>query len=137
MLGAQQKYIDDSKKMVKTQNERSRLFEILGFDIMIDADLKPWLIEVNNNTNMVGGLPFDQTIKMPVIKGALEIVHLKHSFRRKVMARQKGTKRALFDGRKESERALATNWRQILLVDESNPKHGLFQDVSPLVLVKT
>jgi tubulin polyglutamylase TTLL6/13 len=135
MLGAQQKYIDDYKKTVKAQDERSRLFEILGFDIMIDADLKPWLIEVNNNTNMVGGSPFDETIKMSVIKGALEIVHLKPSFRRKVAARQKGRGGPLFDGQKESQRALATNWRQILPVGESNPRRGLFDEVSRRVLV--
>ena len=26
----------------------SRCFEILGFDVMIDANLKPWIIEVNH-----------------------------------------------------------------------------------------
>ena len=36
-------------KSSRPSNEQLELcFEILGFDIMIDSDLKPWLIEVKN-----------------------------------------------------------------------------------------
>jgi tubulin polyglutamylase TTLL6/13 len=41
LLAVQQEYIDDYRRTVKTQDERSRLFEILGFDILIDEELKP------------------------------------------------------------------------------------------------
>jgi tubulin polyglutamylase TTLL6/13 len=137
LLAVQQAYIDDYRKTVKAQDERSRLFEILGFDILIDAGLKPWLIEVNNNVSLVGGSPFDDAIKLSVIKGALEIVNITQSFKRQLMARERANgRRPVFDGRKESERALATNWRQVLPVDESHPKYGLFEAVSRLVLVK-
>lgn len=30
-------------------NQRRNTFEIMGYDFMIDEDLKPWLIEVNTN----------------------------------------------------------------------------------------
>lgn len=35
-------YVIDSKR-------KGNNFEIFGLDIMIDADLRPWLIEVNTN----------------------------------------------------------------------------------------
>jgi tubulin polyglutamylase TTLL6/13 len=137
LLAVQQEYIDDYKRTVKTQDERSRLFEILGFDILIDEDLNPWLIEVNNNASLIGDSPFDERIKISVVKGALEIINLDHSFKRRVMARRSGKSlSSLFDGRKESERSYATNWRQLLPAEGSNPRSELFQTVSRLVRPK-
>jgi tubulin polyglutamylase TTLL6/13 len=136
LLAVQQDYIDDYQKTVKAQDERSRLFEILGFDILLDADMKPWLIEVNNNTSLEGESPFDETLKVSVIKGALQIVDLQGSFKKKVLARRQGrSQQPLFDGRKESERALATGWRQLLPLAASDPRGRTFGDVSRLVLV--
>ena len=40
-----------------------RCFEILGFDIMIDNDLKPWLIEVNHLPSFGTDSPLDLDIK--------------------------------------------------------------------------
>jgi tubulin polyglutamylase TTLL6/13 len=137
MLAVQQDYINDYRRTVKAQDERSRLFEILGFDILIDADLNPWLIEVNNNTSLEGdSSPFDETLKLSVVKGALQIVNLQNSFKKKVLARRQGrSQQSLFDGRKESERALATAWRQLLPLSGFDSKRGLFDTVSHLVRV--
>jgi hypothetical protein len=49
------------------------------------------------------------------------------------MAKQKKKGLRLFDGQKESAAALATNWRQLLPIDESHPKYSLFEEVSRLV----
>jgi tubulin polyglutamylase TTLL6/13 len=137
LLAVQQEYISDYKRTVKTQDERSRLFEILGFDILIDEELNPWLIEVNNNSSLIADSPFDETIKLSVVKGALEIMNLKCSFRRKVMAKQRGKGPiSLFDGHKESERSLATNWRQILPIAEPEAKGRVFERVSRLLPVR-
>ena len=48
-LSAVQPVMAHSYKSSRPINENLEVcFEILGFDIMIDANLKPWLIEVNH-----------------------------------------------------------------------------------------
>lgn len=55
----------------------SMCFEILGFDILIDRKLKPWLLEVNQSPSFTTDTPLDRKIKLAVIKDALEIVGIK------------------------------------------------------------
>ena len=43
--------------------ENSLCFQILGFDIMLDSNLKPWLIEVNHAPSLATDSPFDLTLK--------------------------------------------------------------------------
>lgn len=56
------KILEKIKELIKTcflsvktkvnANERKNCFEIFGFDFMIDADLKVWIIEVNTNPSI-------------------------------------------------------------------------------------
>lgn len=55
----------------------SMCFEILGFDILIDRKLKPWLLEVNQSPSFTTDTPLDRKIKLAVIKDALDIVGMK------------------------------------------------------------
>ena len=34
-------------------------FELYGFDVLFDKDLKPWLIEINSSPSMTGNTPSD------------------------------------------------------------------------------
>jgi len=48
-IASVQPIMNHAYKSSRPSNEQLELcFEILGFDIMIDSDLKPWLIEVKN-----------------------------------------------------------------------------------------
>ena len=51
-------------------------FEILGFDIMLDHELKPWLIEVNHTPSFTTDTPLDRNIKANVIKDALTLMNV-------------------------------------------------------------
>ena len=42
---------------------RSNCFEVFGFDILLDSDLKPWLVEVNLSPSLSSDSPLDHTIK--------------------------------------------------------------------------
>ncbi|KAL5260266.1 hypothetical protein ACHWQZ_G010402 [Mnemiopsis leidyi] len=44
-------------------NRGSACFEILGFDIMLDRKLKPWLLEVNHSPSFHTDSPLDKDIK--------------------------------------------------------------------------
>mmetsp|Transcript_21574 Transcript_21574/g.3525 ORF Transcript_21574/g.3525 Transcript_21574/m.3525 type:complete len:94 (-) Transcript_21574:306-587(-) len=41
----------------------SMCFEILGFDVLIDSKLKPWLLEVNHSPSFSTESPLDRRIK--------------------------------------------------------------------------
>ena len=42
-------------------------FEVFGYDVMLDANLKPWLLEVNHTPSFSCGSPIDLRIKKGVI----------------------------------------------------------------------
>ena len=42
-------------------------FEVYGFDVLIDEQLKPWLIEVNASPSLTASTEIDRTLKMGVI----------------------------------------------------------------------
>jgi tubulin polyglutamylase TTLL6/13 len=46
-------------------------FEILGFDILIDEKLKPWLIEINHTPSFTTDTPLDFKIKKDLIADTL------------------------------------------------------------------
>ena len=51
-------------------------FEILGFDVIIDDKLKPWLLEINYTPSFTTDTPLDKVIKEGVIEEAIQIMNL-------------------------------------------------------------
>jgi tubulin polyglutamylase TTLL6/13 len=112
---------------------KSRCFEILGFDVLIDENLHPWLIEVNCMPSFTCDSPFDTALKFGVIKGALKVVDLNPNFKRLVLARQRAVTQkrisgttslpipVLFDPELESEIAKTTQWRQVYPLPPESP----------------
>lgn len=49
-------------------------FELLGFDIMMDQQLKPWLLEVNSSPAMAMDGVADQRVKPDLLKDTLRLV---------------------------------------------------------------
>jgi len=49
-------------------------FEMYGYDIIIDDDLKPWLIEVNASPSLSATTQVDRTLKSGLINDVLNIV---------------------------------------------------------------
>lgn len=55
----------------------SQCFELLGFDIMLDKKLNPWLIEVNHSPSFRASSPLDRQIKRGVVCDTLRLLNLK------------------------------------------------------------
>ena len=51
-------------------------FEILGFDILIDSSLKPYLLEVNHTPSFTTDTPLDSYIKKNLIKDAITLMNI-------------------------------------------------------------
>lgn len=53
---------------------RENCFELYGFDVLVDEDLKPWLLEVNLSPSMQAESPLDWQIKSSLVADAFNIV---------------------------------------------------------------
>ena len=51
-----------------------RCFECYGYDIMLDEDLKPWLIEVNASPSLSASTLRDRVLKTDLINDVLDVV---------------------------------------------------------------
>jgi len=56
--------------------ENNMCFEILGFDILLDHKLKPWLLEVNHSPSFTTDTPFDHKVKHELLHDVLKLVHM-------------------------------------------------------------
>jgi len=58
-------------------------FEILGLDIFLDEDIKPWLIEVNSLASFATDSPLDKKIKTDLITETIALLNLNNKRKKK------------------------------------------------------
>lgn len=71
------KTLQATSKIIATDK---RCFQLYGFDIMIDAALKPWLIEINGSPSMTANTPIDDKLKRGLIDDTLTVVNLEQMY---------------------------------------------------------
>lgn len=59
-----------------------KCFEVLGFDIMLDASGKAWLFEVNHAPSFAGDSPLDREIKSALISSTLTLIDVTNEKKR-------------------------------------------------------
>jgi hypothetical protein len=64
------------KTLSLTKNRATSCFELYGFDILIDSDLKPWLLEVNVAPSLSSGSALDKQIKTSLMCDIYTLVGL-------------------------------------------------------------
>ena len=67
-------YVHSLKAVSNVVNNDRHCFELYGFDVIIDSNLKPWLIEVNASPALTSTTSSDRIMKQNVIMDTLEIV---------------------------------------------------------------
>ena len=60
-------------------------FEVLGFDIILDSNLKPWLLEVNHTPSFVTDSPFDHILKKNLLLDTLLILNVNNKEKKRYL----------------------------------------------------
>ena len=87
-----------------TNLNNNMCFEILGIDILIDEDLKPWLLEINHAPSFNIDTPFDYKLKSELLTDAIKLLHLDSANRIKYQGGSND--KAIFDCLSEKEKEL-------------------------------
>ncbi|XP_004693060.2 PREDICTED: neugrin [Condylura cristata] len=64
-------------------------FEILGFDILLDHKMKPWLLEVNHSPSFTTDSSLDREVKDALLCDAMTLINLRGCDKRKVLEEDK------------------------------------------------
>lgn len=95
---------------------RNNCFELLGFDILIDNQLNPWLLEVNLSPSLACESPLDQRIKGELIADLFTIAGITPLEQRKVgqtgeivVAKTKGMYYGVYDNISQGGQSTTTN----------------------------
>jgi tubulin polyglutamylase TTLL5 len=62
---------------------QNNCFELLGFDILLDSNMKPWLMEVNLSPSLASESPLDLKIKSNCFLDTMNLISLRKFDRRK------------------------------------------------------
>ncbi|XP_063404870.1 tubulin polyglutamylase TTLL7-like [Mytilus trossulus] len=54
-------------------------FELYGFDVLIDENLKPWLLEVNFSPSLSADCQVDMVVKKPLLHDIIQLMNFKES----------------------------------------------------------
>jgi hypothetical protein len=67
------------KHRPRSDTSFSPFFEVLGFDILVDEALRPWLIEINHSPSWATDSTFDRELKRRVIRDALMLTFVPYA----------------------------------------------------------
>uniref|UniRef100_A0A8D2J7N3 Tubulin tyrosine ligase like 7 n=1 Tax=Varanus komodoensis TaxID=61221 RepID=A0A8D2J7N3_VARKO len=89
-------------------------FEVLGFDILLDRKLKPWLLEINRAPSFGTDQKIDYDVKKGVLLNALKLLNIRPSDKRKNLAKQKAEaqKRLYGQGSMKRLSPVSSDWEK-------------------------
>ena len=69
-------FIKSLQSVQKIMFNDKHCFELYGFDLMFDENLKPWIIEVNASPSLTASSPTDYELKFGLLEDMLHIVDI-------------------------------------------------------------
>lgn len=139
---ATESYMSNGNGIIKLLDHRNNCFELFGFDILIDNNLKPWLMEVNVSPSLSSSSPLDAKIKTSLICDILNLIGLKIYNKKKIDEEKIQKEKKIFSSYNPSEIANINyqNCLQKLTIDQWNilfeneeefARKGQFQRIFP------
>jgi len=64
-------------ELQKTGLDRNNCFELLGFDILLDNNLSPWLLEINHSPSLSFDTVLDLKLKSSMIQDTFNLIGLR------------------------------------------------------------
>uniref|UniRef100_A0A8D3C7Q8 Tubulin tyrosine ligase-like family, member 7 n=1 Tax=Scophthalmus maximus TaxID=52904 RepID=A0A8D3C7Q8_SCOMX len=84
-------------------------FEVLGFDIILDRKLKPWLLEINRAPSFGTDQKIDYDVKKGVLLNALKLLNIRASDKKRNLAQQKAEAQRRLYGHSSMKKLSATS----------------------------
>ena len=88
---------------------RNNCFEIFGFDVILDDDYKPWLVEVNTALSLATDAALDRKIKNEVVTELLHMLRIQCYDRKKLDERLERDKSSRLHGSKTASNTKTTS----------------------------
>lgn len=114
----------------------SACFEILGFDVMLDRKLKPWLLEVNHSPSFHTDAPLDKEVKEGLLHDTFTLLNLNANEKRRCIEedRKRVKERLLYrhkpkDMMEEDEQSIAKYEEELKAFEDCN--RGGFRRIYP------
>ena len=73
----------------KSNEHRNNCFELYGFDILIDQQMKPWLLEVNVRPSLSSSSPLDRRIKHTLMCDLMNLIGIQPYDKKKLEEEKK------------------------------------------------
>ncbi|XP_037325138.1 tubulin polyglutamylase TTLL7 isoform X2 [Pungitius pungitius] len=89
-------------------------FEVLGFDIILDRKLKPWLLEINRAPSFGTDQKIDYDVKKGVLLNALKLLNIRASDKKRNLAQQKAEAQRRLYGHGSTKKlsAASSDWEK-------------------------
>ena len=116
--------------------ENSLCFQILGFDVLIDEDCKPWLIEVNQSPSFKADSALDRRIKEKLVADSINLLNLSTKRKQKwISENRQAVQKRMLTGKKAKmtpeERAEVVQERKLEREEFERSNRGKFRLIYP------